>query len=171
MDIGSISAALAGIKGTVELTSAAIAVRDNAKIADALKGLNDRIIELQNVCIQAQEEYSAAKEQVTALKDERRELQAKIAELSQQADDRAHYQIHQLSDGAFVYAFQHAADNGTPMHYLCQPCMDNRGQKAILQREPDGTHLRCPECHNHYLTGKRLTLTRAVARSPYLGRR
>ena len=40
-------------------------------------------------------------------------------------------------------------DGDEPIHHLCQPCMDIKGVKSILQRQVVWTEvtLRCPSCN------------------------
>lgn len=83
MVIATISATLSSLKASVELARSAIALRDDAKLAEATQALNDRIIDVQNAALQLQEKQSAARDEIDSLKDEARELRARVAELEQ----------------------------------------------------------------------------------------
>ncbi|MGC0155008.1 hypothetical protein ACPRNU_21325 [Chromobacterium vaccinii] len=153
MDIGSISAALGGLRTAVDLAKLAVEARDDQKIASAVQSLNDRIIEIQGVALQLQEKQASQLEQIQTLKDDKRELSARVADLEKQADEQNRYRLRELSTGVFVYAYEPVDGDAAPAHYLCQSCMDNKSQKAVLVRDANGTYERCPVCKNRYRTG------------------
>lgn len=156
MDIGSISSALGGLKTAFDLTKAAVAARDDNKLAEAKQALNDRIIDVQNAALQLQEKHSAARDEIDALKDEKRKLSARIAEIEQKNAEREKYDLKELSDGVFVLAEVGPSDDGRSPHYLCQPCMDNSAKKGVLKRELHSFQyvLTCPVCGNKYASGE-----------------
>lgn len=158
--IGTISTTLTALRTSVDLAKTAIAVRDDVKIAEATQLLNDRIIDVQNAALQLQEKLSAQREDIDALKNDKRELSAKIAELEQRKSERAQYKLHELTPGTFVLAYVEPGEDGTPMHYLCQACMDNLSKKSVLQEYRSGGSVRlsCPSCDQKYSTGKRYRL-------------
>lgn len=154
--IGTISTTLSALKSTVDLAKTAVAVRDDIKIAEATQLLNDRIIDVQNAALQLQEKLSVQRDDIETLKNDKRDLSAKIAELEQRKSERAQYQLKELAPGSFVLAYIEQGESSAPMHYLCQPCMDNLSQKAVLQQIASfGSYLlKCPSCKNEYTTGK-----------------
>lgn len=154
--IGTISTTLSALKSTVDLAKTAVAVRDDIKIAEATQLLNDRIIDVQNAALQLQEQLSAQRDDIEALKNEKRDLSAKIAELEQRKSERSQYELKELTPGSFVLAYIKPGEGSTPMHHLCQPCMDNLSKKSVLQEiQSIGAYfLQCPSCKNEYSTGK-----------------
>ncbi|WP_261938258.1 hypothetical protein [Pandoraea sp. NE5] len=159
MDIGSISAALSGLKGAFELTKAAVAARDQSKLAEAKQVLDERIFDVTNAALQLQEKLSAARDEIDALKDDKRKISAHVAELEQGQSERAKYRLHELSEGVFVLAYNGGStlDEMTdPAHYLCQSCMDNASKKEVLQtRQNHGRiNLHCNACNSSFFTGK-----------------
>ncbi|MBW9336226.1 hypothetical protein FEE59_22165 [Herbaspirillum sp. RU 5E] len=150
--IATISTALGSLKTALELAKTAVAVRDDNKIAEATQLLNDRIIDVQNAALQLQEKLSTLRDDIEALKDDKRELSAKIAELEQRKAERNQYKLHELSPSVFVLASIETGEGGTPAHYLCQPCMDNKSEKFVLQpRDLWGTrYLACTGCTTEY---------------------
>lgn len=157
MVVATISATLSSLKASVDLARTAVALRDDAKLAEATQALNDRIIDVQNAALQLQERQSAARDEIEALKDEARELRAKIAQLEQKRADRAQYRLHELGkEGVFVLALAAPQNPSDPMHYLCQTCMDNKSEKVVLRRGSlyGSVYLECVSCKNQYYTGE-----------------
>lgn len=154
--IGTISTTLSALKTSVDMAKTALAIRDDGKIAEATQLLNDRIIDVQNAALQLQEKMSAQRDDIETLKNDKRELSAKIAELEQRKAERSQYELKELTPGSFVLAYIEQGEGGTPMHYLCQSCMDNLSKKSVLQEYRSGgvIRLRCPSCDNKYSTGK-----------------
>lgn len=156
MDAASIGAAIGSLKATVDLARTAVAARDDAKIAAATQALNDRIIDVQNAALHLQEKQSTARDEIEALKDEARQLRAQIADLEKKRNDRSRYRLHEFpGQGTFVLALDESVDGAGPAHYICQPCMDNRSQKNVLQRGSryGSVFLKCPSCEEEYYTG------------------
>ncbi|WP_042298932.1 hypothetical protein [Paraburkholderia kururiensis] len=158
MDVASISAALSSTKAVLELAKTAIAARDEAKLAHVMQSLNERIFEIQNAALQLQEKASTMRDEIDSLKDQKRELNARITELERRSADRAQYRLEEIQPGVFVLAHVGAGKDGTPMHYLCQACMDNASKKVVLQEKAHGVvggiSLHCNECKAAYFTGR-----------------
>jgi len=157
MVIATISATLTSLKTTVELARTAVAMRDDVKLAEATQALNDRIIDVQNAALQLQEKQSAARDEIEALKDEARQLRTQIAELEQKRNERSRYRLHEFpEEGTFVLALDESVRGADPAHYVCQPCMDNKAQKNVLQRSSEYGRvlLQCPGCEKKYYTGE-----------------
>lgn len=159
MDIASISAALSGLKSAFELTKTAVAARDQSKLAEAKQVLDERIFDVTNAALQLQEKLSAARDEIDALKDDKRKISARVAELEQGQSERAKYRLHELSEGVFVLAYNGGStpDEITdPAHYLCQSCMDNASKKEVLQTHKGNgkIFLHCNACKANFLTGK-----------------
>ncbi|MFM0328056.1 kinetochore Spc7 family protein [Caballeronia glebae] len=160
MDIGSISAALGSTKAVIDLAKTALAARDDAKLAEAIHTLNERIFEIQNAALQLQEKASAARDEIESLKDGKRQLSARIAELEHQRSERESYDLHELSEGVFVLAEVNPPKNGRNPHYLCQSCMHNSAKKGVLKRGHVSFQyvLSCPICKNDYPTGEYINI-------------
>lgn len=156
VDVPTISAALGALKTSIDLFKGAVAVHDDAKISDALKEVKDRIFEVQNASLQAQEKMSTMRDEIETLKNGKRQLETRVAELVQHKSEREKYELRKLSEGVFVLAEIEAREDGRSPHYLCQPCMDNEAKKAVLQRKTSGFQyvMVCPVCKNEYPTGE-----------------
>jgi len=143
MDIGSISAALGGLKTAFELTKAAVAARDESKIAEAKQALNDRIIDVQNAALQLQERQSAARDEIDELKDQIRDLKASMKTLESDATERANYRLAAIFPGKWAY--ESVID---PHHYACQQCFDGPSHRKVLLQSYWENHWECPVCKN-----------------------
>ena len=156
MVMATISTTLSALKTSVDMAKTAVGLRDDAKIAEATQLLNDRIIDVQNAALQLQEKLSTQRDEIEAFKDDKRELSAKIAELEKRKSEREQYKLHEITEGVFVLALVEGGDNGTPMHYICQSCMDNESKKVVLQKRHSSGRIifRCPSCETPYNTGK-----------------
>lgn len=140
-----ISAAIQGLKQSFEIVKGLVDVRDDVKLRDALTEFNVKMHALSTAALTSIEKASAAHEQVTLLKEQLRELQAKLA-------DRSQYELHEVATGIFVYLFQPSATgHKTPRHCLCQPCFD-KGVKSVLRvydEEGELPHWICSCDSNH----------------------
>jgi hypothetical protein len=156
MVMTTISVALSSLKTSVDVARTAIAIRDDVKLAEATQVLNDRIIDVQNAALQLQEKQAAAREEIDTVKDEARQLRARILELEQKKAERAKYRLHELTEGVFVLAQTEPHGVSEPVHYLCQSCMDNTAKKEVLQTErfKGRILLRCPGCKEQLATGR-----------------
>ncbi|KWI87184.1 hypothetical protein WM08_17265 [Burkholderia ubonensis] len=161
MDVPTISAALGALKTSFDLARTAVAARDDAKLADALRDINERIFQVQNASLQVQEKMSAMRDEIETLKDGKRQLSARITELEHQKSEREKYHLHELSKGVFVLAEKEPSTDGRSPHFLCQPCMDNSSKKAVLNRvyRSYAYFAVCPVCKNEYLTGEHVDIS------------
>ncbi|WP_175663082.1 hypothetical protein [Burkholderia ambifaria] len=157
MAITTVSAALGALKATIDLVQGAINARDQAKLADAKQLLNDRIIDVQNAALQLQEKQSSARDEIEALKDELRTTKAKLVELEDRNADRSKYKLKELAPANFAYSYVPESEDGTPTHYICQPCMDGMSKKYVLKELIywGVVNLKCPNCENEIDTGER----------------
>ena len=156
----TLSTGLAAFRSAWDIASAAIASRDEYKITEATQDLTVKIFDVQNAALNLQEKASSMRDEIEALKNDKRELSARIAELEQRREERAQYALNEIHEGAFVLAYQETDGSGAPPHYLCQPCMDNAAKKVVLQqvRGHGRISLHCNECKAVYFTGKTYTI-------------
>lgn len=151
-----LSAALAALNATFQLTKAAIEIRDDSKITDATQKLKEVIIDTTNTVIAVQEKLVSMHEANDAIKNKCRQLEDENAALHRHMSDRARYSLSEISKGVFALGINDVAEPNERAHYLCQSCMDNRHKKATLQRivEKYEILLVCPECKFKYPTGE-----------------
>lgn len=117
----------------LDLLRGGLRARDDAKINAATADIAQRLLDIQQVALQAQE-------RVATLMLSEGELRRRLAELEQRQRERDDYALHEIRPGAFAYALQQAvAGVNTPQHYLCQPCFDD-GLKRVLRFERAGDY-------------------------------
>ncbi|MPV69443.1 hypothetical protein [Burkholderia sp. BE17] len=137
MPIMTVTAAIAGLKNTIDLAKAAVAARDELKLAEMQQSINDRVIDVQNAALALQEKQAAARDEIDELKEALRTAKATIAELERTQSEREKYVLEGIGHGSFVYALKEEATgitvSGEPRHYICQPCFDGpEGRKVVL---------------------------------------
>jgi hypothetical protein len=144
-----ISAALASVKATLDLTRVALDARDDAKAKAAIGDMSNRLSEAFVSGLAIAEKNLALMAQVADMDQQLRELQGRMAE-------RDKYVLHEVAPGRFVYRFEppvKASDSrAVPTHHLCQPCFD-QGKKIVLQLATAGEWeppaLLCPAVVSH----------------------
>lgn len=150
MPLMTVTAAIAGLKNAIDLTKAAVAARDEHKLAEMQQSINDRVIDVQNAALALQEKQSAARDEIDELKEQLRAANAKSAEFERVLGERAAYKLHAVSDRGFVYRF---VGDDEPEHFICQPCYDGPDRrKTVLMYNPArghyASHYVCPTCKN-----------------------
>jgi DNA-directed RNA polymerase subunit M/transcription elongation factor TFIIS len=148
-------ATVTALLSAFDVVKAAIAARDDHKVAEAEQRLTRVLVDVQSVCLGLQQKVQASIQTEAADKHPTREMEGKILELEQRAIDRSRYALTTLSEGVYALASKEDTDSSEPKHYLCQPCMDNRRKEATLQRTVEllTIFLTCPECGYKYPTG------------------
>ncbi|MGI0509071.1 hypothetical protein ABY44_39245 [Burkholderia sp. ZZQ-2] len=150
MPIVTVTAAIAGLKNAIDLAKAAIAARDELKLAEMQQSINDRVIDVQNAALALQEKQAAARDEIDELKEQVRTANAKAADLERTLGERAAYKLYEVSDRAFAYRF---VGDDEPEHLICQPCYDGPAhRKTVLKFNPINgryaAHYVCPTCRN-----------------------
>ncbi|HDV6327470.1 TPA: hypothetical protein RJR39_003563 [Burkholderia cenocepacia] len=150
MPIVTVTAAIAGLKNTIDLAKAAIAARDELKLAEMQQSINDRIIDVQNAALALQEKQSSARDEIDRLKDELREAKKTIEALETERSQSNNYELTKLSE--YGYAYKYVGPD-EPEHLICQPCYDGPGhRKTVLKFNPINgryaAHYVCPTCKN-----------------------
>ena len=123
-----IGAALTSARALLNMATAAIEARDDAKLKAALIDLNSKLMDASLVALNTIEKSA---ELQAALHVAQREK----ADLQRQIDERSRYTLAKISENRDVFAYaSHPAQEGgdVPLHYLCQLCYD-KGIKAVLQ--------------------------------------
>lgn len=158
MDLESIGIAWKALGAAKDLGTALIELRDFNQIATTTAKLNEEILKAQQSLFLAQAKMFELQTQCENAAKENGELRKRL-------EQRAAYELIELSRGVFVYRLKlidHGVDGGVhanePVHHVCQACMDGKGLRSILQRVPGGgTYgLRCNECRVDYPTDERM---------------
>ncbi|EHK65970.1 hypothetical protein [Achromobacter arsenitoxydans] len=164
--------ALASMRALIDFTKVAVAARDDHQIAQVEQRLTRVLLDVTSAGLELQQKVQAGIDTERALKDRVRELEEQVADLVKRAAERERYKLAPLSEDVFALALKEECAGTDPHHHLCQPCMDNRGKKATLQRKTKGfmIYLTCPECSYDYPTGKGVSTQRQPLNYPSMGR-
>ena len=150
MDIASITAAFSAVKAAKDLGAALVEARDFQQVAATVSELNRKLLE-------AQDGIFSAQAKMLELQSEHLQVVEELRKLKESSAQRRRYTLVELANGHFAYRLKAAEDRqedialhgDEPIHHLCQPCMDIKGVKSILQRQVVWTEvtLRCPSCN------------------------
>jgi ribosomal protein L32 len=136
-DIGSIAAAIGGLKAAADIAKGFLDLKEIASV-------QGKVIELQGVILSAQSSALAAQSDQLSLLEDIRGLKAKMAELEAWNTEKQRYKLERLPPGFFVYSLKKEMAQGEPTHRLCAKCFQH-DKKAILQEYHAGL-FRCLEC-------------------------
>ena len=78
-------------------------------------------------------------------------LRRKIKTLTDWESQMVNYNLTEIAEGAFVYAFNQPETTRLPTHWLCVRCFDEK-QKSVLQRTEltgQGTIYHCSKCNSN----------------------
>lgn len=117
-----ISSALSSAKAAFDILSTSIAARDEAKIQAALTDLQRKHTELTASAMAHIEKAFNLQSDLLKAKDE-------ISKLKTEINQKESYDLFEVASGKFCCK---SNKEGSPLHYLCQPCWD-RGIKSVLQ--------------------------------------
>lgn len=153
MDLSALTAISSSISAAKEIGTALLDIRDANKMATTVTELNQKIIEAQSALINLQPQFFSL---FNELVDANKQLEL----LRSSLDERNKYKLFELSPGVFCYQLKISSDltikDQDPVHYVCQPCLDNDGIKAVLVRGFKGmgeiVH-KCPKCEFSYHEG------------------
>lgn len=150
IDPVSVSGALAALRATVDLAKGAIDAGSAIKLNEAKAALIDRVLDVQSVCMELQEQNSTLLQDKHTLANEKRELEKQIADLREETDRLSDYELLEPYRGTFVFGWKHVEGSNVPMHYACPTCAENRGVISRLQEGSTEAFAVCRECKTVY---------------------
>jgi phosphatidate phosphatase APP1 len=124
MDLASIQSAVGGLKTAANIVSGFLKLKLTAD-------MQTKVAELQAAILSAQSSALAANSDQFSLLEEKRRLEAKIAQLEAWEAEKQRYSLRELSPGAFAYVVKREAQGTEPVHAICTHCYQN-GEKSIL---------------------------------------
>lgn len=139
VELASIQAAFSALKAAKELGAAALELRDFNQTAAAISQINAQLLKAQEGLFELQGAMFEAQAENHRLQEEVRQLKAA-------QDLREKYDRVALTPGNFAYRLKESPPD---RHYVCQPCLDVRGQEVDLMRRDRGSHgvvYSCSEC-------------------------
>lgn len=140
---GELASAIPILGSTLSLAKALIEERDAQKAAAIKVDLTKRIGESQALLLDA---LSTALEQTTTIND----LRNRVQEMEVERQEKNRYVLAKLGSLGqfFAYKLRPAAElderAAEPEHFVCQPCLDIRGDKSVLRLT--ATHAICNAC-------------------------
>ena len=150
-DMGSIAAAIGGLKTAAEITKGFLDLKEAA----AVQG---KVIELQGVILAAQSSALAAQSDQMTLLEEIRGLKAQMAKLEAWEAEKNRYILKDYGGGTLAYELKPDAASGEPMHRVCPACYQ-KGHKSILQfrflTSIGQDNYLCPSCKTEFQFGYR----------------
>ncbi|WP_423156463.1 hypothetical protein [Stenotrophomonas maltophilia] len=152
-DMGSITTAVGSVGTAIGMAKTALELRDFNASAAAISDASQKVINLQTQLL-------SALGTLFELQQERAALAQRVRELEEHRSDRERYSLFEITPGGFVYRLNvspETAGTGQPggvqsTHYLCQPCLDVRGHKVVLNERAVIWY--CPECKASVDNGK-----------------
>lgn len=141
--IDAISGAIAGLRAAVDMTKVAVDTRDAIKIGEAKSALIERLLDVQNACLALQESNAALVQDKHLLAQEKRELEAQIVQMRDQANRLAQYERMHTPAGSIVFVDKTTKGSPDGAVYACASCMDE-GKVSTLQPIFRGNQLTCP---------------------------
>ena len=134
MDATQISILSTSISTAIDMARALVGVRDATAIAQQTTALNDVLLNTQQALLRHNAEMFELQQKYFEAREELRKLKEAINESSR-------YPLVNLGCSVFAYRVDVVPEqSGTSQptatqtpHYLCQPCLDVRGHKSVLQ--------------------------------------
>jgi hypothetical protein len=141
VDMGSIAAALGGLKTAGEIAKALLQMKSESD-------RQAKVIELQSVILAAQSSAIAAQSDQFTMLEEVRKAKVELANVKAWETEKQRYQLVVPYSGCTVYALKESMSAGEAPHYLCANCFQD-GKRSFLQHiQPKGNfvHLTCAAC-------------------------
>ncbi|ARO68722.1 hypothetical protein B9J09_06535 [Xylella fastidiosa subsp. pauca] len=137
MDLTSINTAASSLKIAMELAGSLVGLRDFSKIETATSQLREALIAAQTALL-------VQNDTLFQLQREKFDTAEELRKLKETITQKERYTLLEISRGTFVYGMNVPPQQSgsikpgvtEPMHYICQPCIDNRGWKSVLQYKP-----------------------------------
>jgi hypothetical protein len=136
------------LKTAIDLAQEGIELRDAIKLRDVVAKFQAQVIAAQQAAIAAHLQQTEMTEEMSRLKRQVAELEARNAKLER-------YELKKLPPGVLVYALKQDVQPPEEMHYACEACYE-RGK--IFRLQSGGVHnglesFRCNGCGVEVETG------------------
>lgn len=140
VDMSAIATALSSLAAAKDIAQAMIGLRDSAAFQGKLIEFQSKLIDANNAAFAAQEERSALLQQI-------RDLEAKVAKLETWETEKQRYELKQFRQGGFAYQLKQERRAAEPPHYICPNCYQE-GRKSILQGRESHSFGWSHTCHS-----------------------
>ncbi len=126
--LAEITTAFASLKTMGELTALVLKTRVDSAVIEKAQESQAAMISLQSAMLSLQTQYQV-------LLREKDELEQRLIKMEDWNTEAQNYSLKEISSGVFVYVRKQDSSDGSPSHWLCANCYENK-QKSILQRQP-----------------------------------
>lgn len=134
-----IAAAFSAVHNIGKLTKGLMDLKRSTDRQQILIEFNEQLLAAQSALFDAHAKY----EELTQIKGE---LERKLMEKEDWAQQAARYELKELVSGVFVIAVKAGMEDGGPVHYLCPHCFEKK-QRAILSLPgPGRAKYVCHQC-------------------------
>lgn len=137
--IADLKAALESIRIISDLVTANKSISNRNELDNAVSVVNEKLI-------LANEMIFSCHEKQKALTDRIADLEEILAEYDNFERQALRYILNEFESGMLAYALKPGMENGEPMHYLCNNCMENR-KLSKLQPVKVGSKIFAYTCH------------------------
>lgn len=120
-----VGAAVAGLKGLLDIAQGLKAVNDEATISEIKIALQGAVLEAQGGLLAAQAAKTADLQRIG-------ELEQQLVQFEDWERQKERYQLTAIGDVAVAYTLKVGMENGEAPHWACQPCFDT-GHKVAFQ--------------------------------------
>jgi hypothetical protein len=149
VDVLSIGAAFSALNTSMQILKNAVELNDAVKAQSGVIDLQAKILSAQATALDIQTAHAA-------VVDEKRALEAKIAQFEAWEAEKERYTLQEfsLNSGKLAYRVKESVRASEPDHWICPNCYAQR-KKALLQKR-DGvgqrhgrfTAMECQNCDN-----------------------
>lgn len=150
MDLPALLAAAGSLKTAGELVAGIVKAKNQADVTA-------KAIELQSVIIGLQSSIFDARDALSSLQEENRQLKESAVRREHFGSEMSRYALTAIRAGSVAYALKESMSNGEPPHYVCANCYQN-GKKVVLNCSEHKDHwysFICPGCKVAIPTGYR----------------
>jgi len=117
----------------VSLSAASNIVKSMLELRDFTQ-LNNKVIELQQAIISAQEKVLSSQREQDLLLTKIQELEKECKRLNDWSAEKERYELKEIASGVFAYIEKNHEGSLQSAHKLCATCFEQR-TKSILQHE------------------------------------
>lgn len=145
MDMGSIAAALGGLRAAGDIAKALLELRSDVE-------RQSKVIELQSVILAAQTSAIAAQSDQYSMLEEVRALEEEIARVKAWEKTKERYELTAVAPQIFVWSLKPDSQPPEPSHWACTKCYEDQ-KRSIIQVKNQGsstTWYICFECKSEF---------------------
>lgn len=137
-----IATVMTTLKTLLDVAGGTIALRDEAKLQEAL-------LELQALAVEAGAEALTAQNAHQVVEKENRDLRERISEFENFEKEKHRYKLTDFGSHSFARELILEAANGEPHHLLCDACFEQRRKSRLhlMRALKNGSKMYyCPAC-------------------------